>query len=141
MAATMLGDRHVDPRARRQRGATAPPPPTAAASDAPVDLAWRRLPASHPCHVGATVGKVPRAVSVRQLKNQTTEVMAAMQAGERLQLTVDRTPVADIVPHVPQRGPWVPSDEVRRILHEAPADSGLLDDLAGVRDDLVDDWE
>jgi hypothetical protein len=49
--------------------------------------------------------------------------------------------VADIVPHVPERGPWVSSDEVRRILVEAPADQGLLEDLAGVRGQLVDDWE
>jgi hypothetical protein len=48
--------------------------------------------------------------------------------------------VADIVPHVPERGPWVSSDEVRRILHEAPADQGLLEDLAGVRDELLDEW-
>jgi antitoxin (DNA-binding transcriptional repressor) of toxin-antitoxin stability system len=66
--------------------------------------------------------------------------MAAVQAGERLQLTVNRTPVADVVPHVPERGPWVSSDEVRRILHEAPADQGLLEDLAGVRDELLDEW-
>lgn len=80
-----------------------------------------------------------RAVSVRQLRNETAEVMAAVQAGERLQLTVNRTPVADIVPHVPERGPWVSCEEVRRILVEAPADQGLLEDLAGARDQVVDD--
>jgi antitoxin (DNA-binding transcriptional repressor) of toxin-antitoxin stability system len=82
-----------------------------------------------------------RTVSVRQLRNETAEVVSALQAGERLQLTVNRTPVADIVPHVPERGPWVSSDEVRRILVEAPADHGLLEDLAGVRGQVVDDWE
>ena len=66
--------------------------------------------------------------------------MAAVQAGERLQLTVNRTPVADIVPHVLERGPWVSSAEVRRILVEAPADQGLLEDLASVRDQMIDDW-
>ena len=42
-------------------------------------------------------------------------------------------PVADIVPHTEQRDPWVPSSKLRRIVHEAPADSDLLDDLADVR--------
>ncbi len=77
---------------------------------------------------------------MRQLRNETAEVMAAVQAGERLQLTVNRTPVADIVPHALERGPWVSSDEVRRILLEAPADRGLLDDLACVRGGVVEDW-
>ena len=82
---------------------------------------------------------MPRTVSVRQLRNETAEVMAAVQAGERLQLTVNRIPGADIVPHVPERGPWVSSDELRRILVEAPADQGLLGELAGVRGEVIDD--
>lgn len=81
-----------------------------------------------------------RAVSVRELRNNTAEVMAAVRAGERLELTVNRMPVADIVPHVPERSPWVPSAAVRRIIAEAPADRGLLDDLADVRRQLLDDW-
>jgi prevent-host-death family protein len=80
-----------------------------------------------------------RSVSVRDLRNNTPEVVAAVQSGETLTLTVNRTPVADIVPHLPQRDPWVPSAHLRRIVGEAGADSGLLDDLAAVRDEPVDD--
>ncbi len=29
--------------------------------------------------------------------------------------------------------PWVPASELRRIVSEAPADAGLLDDLADIR--------
>jgi len=47
--------------------------------------------------------------------------------------------VADIVPHVVRRSPWVASSELRRIVREAPADAGLLDDLAEVRGELVED--
>ena len=47
--------------------------------------------------------------------------------------------VADIVPHVKRRSPWVPAAELRRIVREAPADAGLLDDLAEIRGALVED--
>lgn len=78
-------------------------------------------------------------VSVRDLRNSTAAVVAAVRAGEELTLTVNREPVADIVPHVEQRSPWVPASELRRILRDAPADAGLLDDLADVRGALVED--
>ncbi len=74
-----------------------------------------------------------RNVSIRELRNSTSRVVAELEAGERLTLTVNRRPVADILPHVGGRDPWVPSSELRRIVHEAPADTGLLDDLADVR--------
>ena len=62
-----------------------------------------------------------------------------MRAGEELTLTVNRERVADIVPHVERRSPWVPASELRRIRRDAPADAGLLDDLADVRGALVED--
>jgi len=78
-------------------------------------------------------------VSVRDLRNSTAAVVAAVRAGEELTLTVNREPVADIVPHVERRSPWVPASELRRIRRDAPADAGLLDDLADVRGALVED--
>jgi hypothetical protein len=42
------------------------------------------------------------------------------------------------VPHTEQRDPWVSSNVLRDILREAPADDGLLADLAEVRGALVD---
>jgi hypothetical protein len=44
-------------------------------------------------------------------------------------------------PHSDSRSPWVPSSELRRILDQAPADEGLLDDLADVRGALLEDDE
>lgn len=82
---------------------------------------------------------VAREVSVRELRNRTAEVVAAVRAGERLSLTVNRTPVADIVPHAGNRSPWVSSGALRRIVAEAPADGRLLEDLAAVRGTLVDE--
>jgi prevent-host-death family protein len=80
-----------------------------------------------------------REVSVRELRNQTAAVVAAVRAGERLALTVNRTPVADIVPHTAQRTPWVPAETLRAIVDEAGADPGLLSDLAVVRGERVED--
>lgn len=48
-------------------------------------------------------------------------------------------PVADIVPHRNDRGPWIPSATLRTIVEEAGADAALLDDLAEFRSALVDE--
>lgn len=82
---------------------------------------------------GATVVHMARDVSIRELRNSTAAVVAELAAGERLTLTVNRRPVADIVPHTEDRDPWVPAAELRRIVRDAPADPGLLDDLADIR--------
>jgi antitoxin (DNA-binding transcriptional repressor) of toxin-antitoxin stability system len=81
---------------------------------------------------------VPREISVRDLRNHTAEVVAAIRSGERLSLTVNRTPVADIVPHTATRSPWVPSSALRALVATAGADAELLDDLADVRNTSVD---
>ncbi|HEX5307606.1 MAG TPA: hypothetical protein VFW38_00835 [Solirubrobacteraceae bacterium] len=80
-----------------------------------------------------------RNVSIRELRNSTAAVISELEAGEQITLTVNRRPVADILPHVGDRDPWVPAAALRRIRSEAPADAGLLDDLAGVREAELDD--
>jgi prevent-host-death family protein len=80
-----------------------------------------------------------RSVSVRDLRNSTADVVAAVRAGERLTLTVNHDPVADIVPHIEQRDPWAPATVLRDIIREVPADEGLMADLADVRGALVED--
>jgi antitoxin (DNA-binding transcriptional repressor) of toxin-antitoxin stability system len=79
-----------------------------------------------------------RMISVRELRNSTADVVAAIRAGERLSLTVNRAPVADILPHVATRSPWVGSGQLRAIVEEGGADAALLDDLAEVRADLIE---
>jgi antitoxin (DNA-binding transcriptional repressor) of toxin-antitoxin stability system len=56
-----------------------------------------------------------------------------------LSLTVNRMPVADIVPHEPRRSPWLPSHRLRALVNEAGADNALLSDLADVRGSLVEE--
>jgi len=79
-----------------------------------------------------------REISVRDLRNRTADVVAAVRAGEAVSLTVNRMPVADIVPHTQHRSPWLPSATLRTLVEESGADSGLLADLADVRESLVD---
>jgi antitoxin (DNA-binding transcriptional repressor) of toxin-antitoxin stability system len=79
-----------------------------------------------------------RNVSIRELRNSTAAVVSELEAGEHLTLTVNRRPVADILPHSEGRDPWVPAAELRRIVREAPADPGLLADLAEIRGAEID---
>jgi antitoxin (DNA-binding transcriptional repressor) of toxin-antitoxin stability system len=65
--------------------------------------------------------------------------VAAVRSGDRVSLTVNRMPVADIVPHEQQRSPWVPSATFRAIVDDAAADRDLLSDLADVRGATVDE--
>ncbi len=79
-----------------------------------------------------------REISVRDLRNHTAKVVEAVRSGERLSLTVNRTPVADIVPHRSSRSPWIASATLREIVAEAGADARLLEDLASIREDRID---
>lgn len=80
-------------------------------------------------------------VSVRDLRNDTAAVIARVRAGETVTLTVNREPVADIVPHTETRSSWISSDEFRELVSDPTflADPGLLDDISDVRNALLDD--
>lgn len=72
-------------------------------------------------------------IGVRDLRNRTGQVIDAVQAGERVTLTVHGEPVADIVPHG-RRARWLPGEYLREQLSARSADPGLaveLDELAG----------
>lgn len=72
-------------------------------------------------------------IGVRDLRNDTARVIDAVQAGERVTLTVHGEPVADIVPHG-RRARWLSGPGLSRQLASRSADSGLqqeLDELVG----------
>jgi prevent-host-death family protein len=75
-------------------------------------------------------------VSARDLRNHTAEVLRRAEAGERMQVTVSRRPVAQLGPL--QRATWASGAAMERVLREAPADAGLLDDLAALREQTVE---
>jgi prevent-host-death family protein len=74
-------------------------------------------------------------VSARDLRNHTAAVLRRAEAGERLLVTVSRRPVAQLVPL--QRDVWISGAAMERVLRDAPADTGLLDDLAPLRQQSV----
>ena len=74
-------------------------------------------------------------VSARDLRNCTAALLRRVEAGERLRVNVNRRPVAELVPL--GRPQWVSGAAMARVVREAPADPGLLADLAPVRDQSV----
>jgi prevent-host-death family protein len=70
---------------------------------------------------------VAEQVSVRELRNHTAEVLRRVEAGARLEVTVDRRPVAELVP-LARRAAWVPRRRAVEALVQAdPALAGELD--------------
>jgi prevent-host-death family protein len=68
-------------------------------------------------------------VSVRDLRNHTSEVLRRVEAGEAVTVTVDRRPVARIIP-LAKRRPSMPSGEFfARLAESGGADPGLRDEL------------
>jgi prevent-host-death family protein len=72
-------------------------------------------------------------IGVRDLRNRTASVIDAVKAGERVVLTVNGDPLADIVPHG-RRTRWLGGEQLREQLRDRSADPALgeeLDELAG----------
>lgn len=74
-------------------------------------------------------------VSSRDLRNHTADLLRRAEAGERIRINVNRRPVAELVPL--GRSQWASGAVFERILREAPADAGLIDDLAALRAQTV----
>ena len=75
-------------------------------------------------------------VSARDLRNHTAAVLRRVERGERLRVTVDRRPVAELVP-LPQRTTWVPRRRITESLVQA--DSALRDDLVAALPQSVEE--
>ncbi|MGH3599837.1 MAG: type II toxin-antitoxin system Phd/YefM family antitoxin [Pseudonocardiaceae bacterium] len=74
-------------------------------------------------------------VSNEELHAHTDEVLTRVLAGERLRVTANGEPVAEIVP---ANVPWTPKAEyLPRLRHQA--DPGLTRDLADALPDIVED--
>ena len=76
-------------------------------------------------------------ISVRDLRNTVSEALRRVESGERLTVTVDRRPVAEIVPL--RRRRTVPATEALAVVSRHAADRQLLDDLRGLLADTTDD--
>ena len=88
------------------------------------------------CYTGP-MGKSDE-VPVRNLRNHTTSVLRRVERGERLRVTVNGRPVAEIRP-LARRREVVPWSEVATALETCRADASLLDDLRTAVPDTTDD--
>ena len=70
-------------------------------------------------------------ISSRDLRTRTAEVLRRVEAGERLLVSVNRRPVAELIPLT--RPTWTTGRSIERVLAEAPTDAKLTRDLAPVR--------
>ena len=77
-------------------------------------------------------------IGVRELRNQTSKVIDAVQAGERVTLTVRGEPVADIVPHG-RRARWLAGEQLGEHLRERAADPALADELDALAGQTLDE--
>lgn len=77
------------------------------------------------------------SISVRDLRNTVSAVLRRVEGGERLTVTVDRRPVAEIVPLHRRR--TAPVAEALAIASRHPADRGLLEEVRGLLSDTTDD--
>lgn len=80
-------------------------------------------------------------IPLRELRNNTSEVLRRVEDGEELEVTVNGRPVARLVP-MQRRPTFLPFEQL--LAH--PADPGLLDDIKAMRgdettDDMKDPWE
>jgi prevent-host-death family protein len=80
-------------------------------------------------------------IPLRELRNNTSEVLRRVEDGEELEVTVNGRAVARLVP-LPRRPRFLPAE----VLLAHPADPGLLDDLREIlgdetTDDMKDPWE
>lgn len=73
-----------------------------------------------------------RTISKRELRNNIGLVLRQVEAGERLRITIDGRPVADLVPAVGGRRTFVSGTEVTRLLDGAPLDSAFPQELSAV---------
>ena len=80
--------------------------------------------------------RVMTDVSSRDLRNHTADVLRRVESGERVRISVNRRPIAELVPL--GRPQWVSGAAIDAVLRASPADAGLLDDLAPIRGQVIE---
>ena len=78
-------------------------------------------------------------IASRELRNDTAGVLRRVQAGERVTITVNGRPVADLVPVQRARRGWLRRDELVSRLRRFQADPGLRDDLVRLAGETTED--
>ena len=81
-----------------------------------------------------------KTISQRELRNHVSRVLRQVEAGERMRITVDGRPVADLVPiGGGLHRTFVPIDEVLRLLARAPLDRRFSRDIEGAAGPTIEE--
>ena len=80
-----------------------------------------------------------RTIPQRELRNNVARVLRQVEAGERLRITVDGRPVADLVPTRDDLRTFVSRADITRLLARAPLDPGFAQDIAPLTDATIDE--
>jgi prevent-host-death family protein len=73
-----------------------------------------------------------KTIPQRELRNRISQVLRSVERGERMQITVDGRPVAELAPVGGRQRTFVPRDEVLSLLSRASLDRKFERDLRGV---------
>lgn len=77
-------------------------------------------------------------VASRELRNQTRSLLDRVAAGERITITVDGRPAAELGP-VGHRERWLPRERFIDLVVDVQADPGLAVELAELAGESTDD--
>jgi prevent-host-death family protein len=80
-------------------------------------------------------------VASRDLRNHTAEILRRVADGDRVTITVNGTPVAELAPVTAARRPSISRRELVSVLARHQADAGLRDDLAALTAGTTDDLD
>ncbi|QNE34945.1 type II toxin-antitoxin system Phd/YefM family antitoxin [Leifsonia shinshuensis] len=79
-------------------------------------------------------------ITVGQLRQNPTQMLADVQGGERYVVTSHGRPIADVVPHVGSG--WVPIDQVAQLLGKSGDEDWARElDEQRAEQDLRDPWQ
>ncbi len=71
-----------------------------------------------------------KTIPQRELRNSVSRVLREVEVGERMRITVDGRPVAELVPVQRTRRTFVPREEVAELLRRASLDRRFSRDIA-----------
>jgi prevent-host-death family protein len=80
-----------------------------------------------------------KLIAQRELRNHISKVLRQVEAGERLRVTVDGRPVADLVPIARARATFVPREALLGVLVHAPLDPGFRRDVDALTAATIDE--
>jgi prevent-host-death family protein len=79
-----------------------------------------------------------REIAQRELRNNISAVLREVEAGSHIRVTVRGRAVAELIPVSPKKD-HLTSEEVRRVVREAPLDLGFAADVEAAAGATIDE--